>query len=225
MSLNNTNNIMFISENGLTVYEEEFRRLVIKYQSKDDIEFYMKHVSHHTNNFFEGSNNMEVIVFQNIIWNKVLKIDLEESGETLYFKTYNLITAFKNLIKNEYEQPRSSEWDITNYYKELIKYNSVFKDLKCEFKLYLKRMETDFPLYNFGFNELYLRISNMYYRLKDVIYILFVKLQTVKVSYEKYKKDTIVTTALCFKNDFGLPFKLKIEEKALMGYINSYLYL
>lgn len=219
MSLNNNSNIMFISENGLTVYQEEFRRLVIEHQSKDDIEFYMRHISQYTNNFFEPSTNIEVIVFQNIIWNKVLKIDLQEIGEKIYLKTYNLITAFKKLIKNQ------TEVDIINYYRELIQYKCICRDLKVEFKLYMQRMETDFPLYNFGFSETYLRISNMYYRLKDVIYIIFAELKKAKASYTKYKKDTMVITSLCFKNDFGLPIKLKIEEKALMDNINSFLYL
>ena len=65
----------------------------------------------------------------------------------------------------------------------------------------------------------------MYYRLKDVIYIIFAELKKAKASYTKYKKDTMVITSLCFKNDFGLPIKLKIEEKALMDNINSFLYL
>jgi hypothetical protein len=212
------NNIMFISENGIVVHQEDFRQLVEKHRTDNNIEFYIRRSNEYAENFFEPSTNLEVIVFQNIIWNGVLKIDLEETGERLYFDTFLLKKEFKKILRLPFEK------DITNYYNNLTQYKNKLFDMKIKLKIHIDKMNKEYPLYNYGFGQIFYKLINIYYKLKGVISMIMIELIKATVIYEKHKKDTLTTTTLCFNHNFGLPMYFKIEEKAFINQIESYLF-
>jgi len=45
------NNIMFISENGIVVHQEDFRQLVEKHRTDNNIEFYIRRSNEYAENF------------------------------------------------------------------------------------------------------------------------------------------------------------------------------
>lgn len=218
MSSNENEIIMFISDNDQPVYQSEFERLVNKHRTKGDIEFYVRSISQYTNNFFEPSTNIEIVTIQNMIWNGVIKTDLEERCEQLYFDAYIYTVDIKNIIRKEYNDSPDQ------FYKKLVQTQARTLNLKYHMKQHLKKMELEFPSYNYGFSQTFFRLSNMYYKLKDVIWIISMELKSATITYHKYRKDMLVSTTLCFKHNFGLDFNLQIDERSFIDQIQSYLF-
>jgi hypothetical protein len=218
MTLVGQNITMFISDNGMTVYQDKFRELVHKHPTKKDIDFYIRRSNEYTDNFFEPSNNMEVVVFQNIIWNGVLKFDLEETAISLCFYGSRLKGKFKKIVRLQFEK------DIVTYYKILTEYKNQMFVMKGEMKIHINKMNQEYPLYNYGFGQTFYKLSNTYYQVKDVLNIITAEFIKTTAEYEKYKKDIMTTMTLCFKHNFELPFYFKIEEKAFINQIESCLF-
>jgi hypothetical protein len=85
-------------------------------------------------------------------------------------------------------------------------------------------MNRDYPLYSYGFGITFFRLRNIYYELKDLYNTILGEVTSATISLNKYRKDVLTTTALCFKHNFSLPFDFKIEEASFINQIDKWLF-
>ena len=214
----NQNITMFISDNGHIVYQYEFIRLVSKDKSKNDIEYYKQRVREYTNDLFEPSTNIEVVTLQNIIWNHAMKYDLNKTTSKLYISILHLKNKYDEIVGFKFKN------DIVEYYKILTVYKNELLNIKIKSKRHIFNMNRDYPLYSYGFGITFFRLRNIYYELKDLYNTILGEVTSATISLNKYRKDVLTTTALCFKHNFSLPFDFKIEEASFINQIDKWLF-
>lgn len=213
--MNTNTNIMFISDNAKPVYQAEFIQIVNKHRRKEDIEYCIAFANHHV---FEVSTNMEMITLQSIIWNKALKIDLEETSDILYLEICLYRQQACQILEKQYEN------DIVDYHRILTVYNAELLNMKIKSKRHIDRMNQDYPLYSYGFGHAFYRLSNSYYDLKNLYNIISIEMVNTIERLNKHRRDALTTTTLCFRRNFALPFNFNIEERAFIMEIESYLF-
>jgi hypothetical protein len=210
--------VMFISEENYVVRQSEFRKIVNKYSSDEDTQYYMQRVTEITDNFFDPSINIEVVTLQSMIWNNVFKRYLDVVGDEIYFECINV----KREILCLYELGFNN--DISHIYHQFKNLIEQVKTNRIILRKHIKKMINYYPLYIFGFSEFSYKLNCMNFSLRDLYIALKFDLRKVTILYHKYKLNVLTTIGLCFRNNFGLPFNLKIEEPLFMKQMESYLF-
>jgi len=207
-------NIMFISDENYIVKESEFKKLVKKHNSDNDIQYYIQSVG---NDFFNISSNIEVITLQNIVWTNVFIKELNEESEKLYFESIQIKQRVLSLYKFDFN-------NISKLYEGFQTIIQQIKQNRIQLKNQIKKLLVYYPTVRFGYNFMILRLDNMQISLRDLYNIIKFELKKLQIPYNKYKQETILTSRLCFKHNFGLNLNLKIEENAFINQIHSYLF-
>jgi len=213
-----SNSIMFITDYGYAVSQAEFYDIVTKYQSQDDINYYINASVPYTDHFFDPSSNIEVITLQNIVWNK--SKSNQSNSNTYYIYTESILIEGE---KKRLFQTNIDVSNINNHYNNFILLRKRLIETKVNIKNFLQNTNI-FHRYGYFDNDNGTILVNIYYKLKDLEFAIRVETSKIKKIYKKHKNNTMVAVKLCFNNNFGLPFMLRIDEKSFIKHIESYLF-
>ena len=207
---------MFITDYGYTVIQSEFCDLVKKYQSEEDISYY---ISISDPLFFEPSTNIEVLTLQNIVWCKSKILETNETAFQLYIDWKKIQSDSIKLFLVELET-----FNISEQYKNFVILGSKARTTKHKIKKMLRNLNLnpDFGLFK---SNIFITINRVYYSLRDLDIAMRFEIKKLKKIYEEHKKETMKQTNLCFNRNFGLSFNLQIDKKSFMSQIESFLFL
>lgn len=215
---------MFITDYGYTVSQSDFYDIVTKYQSREDINYYIDASRPYTENFFEPATNLEVMTLQHIVWNKSKSNEANDTAFNLYIEGKSIEKDTINLLKVD---PVPST--IVDHYNNCVVLGSKTTQTKNKIKRFMRTINNN-PLfgggemYGYFTNHNFYIINNMYYNLRDLDSVMKFELRKVKKNYIKHKQDTMVSTILCFNYNFGLPFNLQIHKTFFINQIESFLF-
>lgn len=206
---------MFITDYGYTVMQSEFCDTVRKYQSEDDIMYY---ISISELPFFEPSTNIEVLTLQNIAWYKSKSMETNEIAFQFYIRWKQVVCDSNELFQIE---PDTS--NISEHYNDFLILRSEASITKNNIKRFLRTLninpEFGICRYNTGIN-----MNRLYYSLRDLELAIRFKIKKLKKIYEQHKSDTIKEVSLIFNRNFGLNFILQIDKKSFINDIESFLF-
>ena len=206
---------MFITDYGYTVMQSEFCNIVRKYQSEEDINYY---ISISDPFFFEPSTNIEVLTLQNIVWCKSKIMDTNEIAFQLYIEWKQIQSDTINLFQVWVDTSNISE-----HYKNFVILGSKSRTLKNKIKKFLRNLNLnpDFGLFK---NDICISINRVYYSLRDLDIAIRIEIKKLKRIYDDHKSEIMRHTNLCFNRNFGLSFNLQIDKKSFMSQIESFLF-
>lgn len=206
---------MFITDYGYTVMQSEFCDTVRKYQSEDDIRYYIS-ISDPT--FFEPSTNIEVLTLQHIVWCKSKAMETKEIAFQLYIEWKQVES---NATKLFMVQTVTS--NISDHYNNFLILSSKAVRTKNNIKRLLRNLNLN-PDFGICKYDTGISMNQVYYSLRDLDIAIKFEIKRLKKIYEKHRKDTMKETSLCFSRNFGLPFNLQIDKKSFMSDIESFLF-
>ena len=206
---------MFITDYGYTVVQSEFCNIVRKYQSEEDINYY---ISISDPFFFEPSTNIEVLTLQNIVWCKSKIMETNEIAFQLYFEWKQIESDAIKLF-----QVKAEKSNIIEHYNLFLILGSKSRLTKNKIKKLLRKLNLypDFGLFK---NDICISINRVYYSLKDLDMTIRFEIKKLKKIYEEHKNETMKEANFCFENNFGLSFNLQVDKKSFMSQIESFLF-
>lgn len=206
---------MFITDYGYTVMQSEFCNIVRKYQSVEDINYY---ISISDPFFFEPSTNIEILTLQNIVWCKSKLLETNEIAFQLYIDWKQIEVDTINLYKFHCDTS-----NITEHYKNFVILGSKSRTLKNKIKKFLRtlNLNPDFGLFK---NDICISINRIYYSLRDLDIAVRFEIKKLKTIYDDHKRNTVREVTFCFNRNFGLSFNLQIDEKSFISQIESFLF-
>ena len=207
---------MFITDYGYTVLQSEFSNIVRKYQSEDDINYY---ISMCELPFFEPSTNMEVLTLQNIVWCKSKIMETNDKAFQLYFDWKKIEAEAIKLFQVEINTSNISE-----HYKNFLILCSNARTTKYKIKKMLRNLNInpDFGLFK---NDICISMNRVYYTLRDLELAIQFEIKRLKNIYKEHKNETMKEVIVCFENNFGLSFNLQVDKKTFLNQIESFLFL
>ena len=207
---------MFITEYGYTVMQSEFCKIVRKYQTVEDISYY---ISICELPFFEPANNMEVSTLQNIVWSKSKVMETNDKAFQLYFEWKQIEAEAFKLFQVQVDTSNISE-----QYKNFLILGSKARTTKHKIKKMLRNLNLnpDFGLFK---NDICISMNRVYYTLRDLDIAIQFEIKKLKKIYEEHKIETMKATSFCLENNFGLPFNLQVDKKSFLNQIESFLFL
>ena len=206
---------MFITDYGYTVMQSEFCKTVQKYQSEDDIRYYIS-ISEPT--FFEPSTNIEVLTLQNIVWCKSKAMQSNEIAFGLYFDWKQVESNASKLLKVQTDAS-----NIIEHYNNFLILREKAVKTKNIIKRFLRNLNIN-PDFGICRYDTGISMNRVYYSLQDLGIVIKLEINRLKKIYEKHRKDTMKEISLCFGRNFGLPFNLQIDKKSFMSDIESFLF-